>query len=251
MRDSKMTTEKISTRIGSDSPPSVPSGTARPAEPIWVRNGGTSSVKHTHHFCGLRSNLIHGKHIEKMGAAIWLFAWLVSRETSEASGIGVVWFGKPMSYKWIAEEMETNERLIRRWMDRLREQGYIHTIRTSLGLCVKILNAKRYRYERYTEKVINKISTEQVTKNGQSECPNMVNQCDQKRSITLLQVPENNDDAVSLSNRTILSVISKELKKTAKIPFSAREKSNLSIEQERQRQLAAFDEYVKEKRLAH
>jgi len=41
-----------------------------------------------HYWVGLKGGLIDAKHYRKMGDAIWLFAWIVWRQTAVKDGEG-------------------------------------------------------------------------------------------------------------------------------------------------------------------
>jgi hypothetical protein len=53
---------------------------------------------------GLRGVLFEATHYERMGAAIWLYGWLVLRQTHEYGGAGYVLGGAPVSYRESEEE---------------------------------------------------------------------------------------------------------------------------------------------------
>ena len=91
---------------------------------------------------GLRGQICERKHREKMGVAIWLFAWLCSLQTK---GNGLVHGGKGFTYKAIAEDMKETPRQIERWMWRLRREGYISVKYTAYKkLVIYVLNQKKF-----------------------------------------------------------------------------------------------------------
>jgi len=55
-----------------------------------------------------------------MGASIWLYGWLVLRQTSQHDGVGWVLGGSPITYREIEEETGFNPRTLERWMRDLR-----------------------------------------------------------------------------------------------------------------------------------
>ena len=53
---------------------------------------------------GVRGVLLDVKHYERMGSALWLYSWLVLRQTHQSGAIGWVLGGAPVSYREIEEE---------------------------------------------------------------------------------------------------------------------------------------------------
>ena len=51
---------------------------------------------------GLVDGLFAPEHRERMGEAIWLFGWLVARQTAQKDAVGFVLSGKVMDYGAIA-----------------------------------------------------------------------------------------------------------------------------------------------------
>lgn len=93
---------------------------------------------------GLRGVLFEAKHYERMGAAIWLYGWLVLRQTHQSGSVGWVLGGAPIHYCEIQEETGFAPKTLERWMRTLRERGYIETQTTQRGLVVRILKAKKF-----------------------------------------------------------------------------------------------------------
>lgn len=93
---------------------------------------------------GLRGVLFEARHYERMGAAIWLYGWLVLRQTHQSGTVGWVLGGAPIHYREIEEETGFSPKTLERWMRILREQGYIETQATTRGLIVRILKAKKF-----------------------------------------------------------------------------------------------------------
>jgi hypothetical protein len=93
---------------------------------------------------GLRGVLFEAGHYERMGAAIWLYGWLVLRQTHQSGTVGWVLGGAPIHYREIEEETGFAPKTLERWMRTLREQGYIETQPTTRGLIVRILKAKKF-----------------------------------------------------------------------------------------------------------
>ncbi len=93
---------------------------------------------------GLRGVLFEARHYERMGAAIWLYGWLVLRQTHQQGDIGWVLGGAPISYREIEVETGFNVRTLERWMHSLRRHGYIQTQPAPAGIIVRITKAKKY-----------------------------------------------------------------------------------------------------------
>jgi hypothetical protein len=93
---------------------------------------------------GLRGVLFEARHYERMGAAIWLYGWLVLRQTHQQGEVGWVLGGSPISYREIGEETGFNLRTLERWMQGLRKHGYIETESVPAGVIVRITKAKKF-----------------------------------------------------------------------------------------------------------
>ncbi len=97
------------------------------------------------HLLGLRDGVLEEKHQRQMGQARWLFDWLISKETSEKDGIGIVNYGKPLTTNEISLALGRPQKTIKRWISRLRTWAYIRTTKTlSQGLIFTIHKAKRF-----------------------------------------------------------------------------------------------------------
>jgi hypothetical protein len=93
---------------------------------------------------GLRGVLFEARHYERMGAALWLFGWLVLRQTHQSGSDGWVLGGAPVSYREIEEETGFQRKTIERWMRTLRNHGYIETDATQRGVVIRIKKAKKF-----------------------------------------------------------------------------------------------------------
>jgi len=96
---------------------------------------------------GLRGVLFESCHYERMGAAIWLYGWLVLRQTRQQDSLGWVLGGSPVSYREIEEETGFNCRTLERWMQILRRERYIETETAPGGLIIRITKAKKFPQE--------------------------------------------------------------------------------------------------------
>jgi len=94
---------------------------------------------------GLRGVLFEARHYERMGAAIWLYGWLVLRQTRQEGSVGWVLGGARISYREIEEETGFNRRTLERWMQTLRRRGYIETESSGEGVSVRITKAKKFQ----------------------------------------------------------------------------------------------------------
>lgn len=93
---------------------------------------------------GLRGVLFEAQHYERMGAAIWLYGWLVLRQTHQHGSVGWVLGGAPISYREIEGETGFNSRTLERWMQTLRRHGYVETEAAPSGVIVRITKAKKF-----------------------------------------------------------------------------------------------------------
>lgn len=93
---------------------------------------------------GLRGVLFEARHYARMGQAVWLYGWLVLRETRERNGIGLVLGGRPVTYCEIEEETGFARKTLQRWMQVLRQRGYIETTTAPGGIIVRIQKAKKF-----------------------------------------------------------------------------------------------------------
>ena len=93
---------------------------------------------------GLRGVLFEARHYARMGSAIWLYGWLVLRQTHQTGTTGWVLGGAPVSYREIEGETGFNRRTLERWMSLLRQNAYIETESAPGGVIVRILKAKKH-----------------------------------------------------------------------------------------------------------
>jgi hypothetical protein len=107
---------------------------------------------------GLRGVLFEAKHYARMGSAVWLYGWLVLRQTHQTGTVGWVLGGAPIHYREIEEETGFNRRTLERWMKDLRRQKYIETAVMDSGITVKILKAKKHFHRAAENKVVRGIA---------------------------------------------------------------------------------------------
>jgi DNA-binding Lrp family transcriptional regulator len=125
----------------------------------------------------VKNNLLEPKHIENMDAAVWLYLWLLDKMTSvNENGVGKVLGGQPITYSLINAELGLSERTYQRWVSKLRETGYIKTIRTPYGLVITVNKAEKIFSSKRTAKsgVSKKLSvTPKVAEHSKRDTPNM------------------------------------------------------------------------------
>ena len=93
---------------------------------------------------GLKGGLFDAQHYERMGPALWLYGWLVLRQTRQEGTFGYVLGGKPITYSEIEDETGFVRKTLERWMRVLRIAGYIETKTASTGIIVTITKAKKF-----------------------------------------------------------------------------------------------------------
>jgi len=93
---------------------------------------------------GLRGVFFEARHHRRMGSAVWLYGWLVLRQTHQQGSVGWVLGGAPISYREIEEETGFNCRTLERWMHTLRRHGYVQTEAAPAGVIVRITKAKKF-----------------------------------------------------------------------------------------------------------
>jgi hypothetical protein len=89
------------------------------------------------YWIGARGGLLAEKHYQAMGESIWLFLYMLLRQTSvNDQGEGVVLYGNPLTREQIADDTGWNENNIRNWTRRLVRTGYIRAQRSGNDGCV-------------------------------------------------------------------------------------------------------------------
>lgn len=95
-------------------------------------------------YISIKNDLIEPKHVKSMGEAVWLYMWLIDKMTSiSENGIGKVLNNSPITYEMVRDDLGISLRTYRRWIERLRQFGYINTTRSKLGLMIVVLKAKK------------------------------------------------------------------------------------------------------------
>jgi hypothetical protein len=95
---------------------------------------------------GLSNALLEPKHYRAMGDALWLYTYLLDRQTRrlDKNGSGQVAGGVPIRDPDIAGTIGSSGRTISRWRTRLKLHGYITTRRTPYGYCYAITKPKKW-----------------------------------------------------------------------------------------------------------
>ena len=82
------------------------------------------------------------KHVSTIGAAVWVFLWLIDRTTSEevrdGERWGVVLYGRPVTARHIAADLGLTERTSSEHLKRLEAAGYITLQRKSAGQSIRL-----------------------------------------------------------------------------------------------------------------
>lgn len=92
----------------------------------------------------VKNDLLEPKHYEAMGSAIWLYLWCLDKMTSiNEDGIGVILGGKPIKLEDIQKDLSLTDRTYTRYINKLKEFGYISAVRTPYGYVIKVTKAKK------------------------------------------------------------------------------------------------------------
>lgn len=94
---------------------------------------------------GIRGGLWEEQHFQCMGSAVWLFGWLIHRQTRKRDGVGLVLAGSPLTYQIIGQDTGISERTLKRWMARLARAGYVQVTHTAhKRMIIRITKAKKF-----------------------------------------------------------------------------------------------------------
>lgn len=119
-------------------------------------------------FIEVSNDLLDPKHCQQMGDAVWLFMWFLDKMTviDHDIGEGKVLGGKPIKYEDVKDDLGISRSTYIRWMEALRKEPYIKTLRTPYGQCITVLKAKK----RFGRSVKNDTSVEnRSSKNATSD----------------------------------------------------------------------------------
>lgn len=158
----------------------------------------------------VKNNLLEPKHIENMDAAVWLYLWLLDKMTSvNENGIGKVLGGAPITYSQIHEELGLTERTYQRWISKLRDTGYIRTLRTPYGLVITVNKAEKIFTSKRTAKsggTKELKDTPKVAELVKRDTPNMAERT-AKSGAAPAKYGRSNKDNTKTIQKTITNVI--------------------------------------------
>lgn len=101
---------------------------------------------------GVKGGLVAEKHYYAMKDAVWLFLWLVLRQTGlNESGEGIVNYGHPITRQEITENTGFADWRIERWTDRLRRTDYIRTEKSGNSGLIFFVLAGKHKTKRARE----------------------------------------------------------------------------------------------------
>ena len=106
------------------------------------------------------------EHCERIGPALWEFVWIIDKITAESDGIGLVLGGAPVKIRQIAGDLNRGEHSVRRNLDRLEAERYIHRTRTPYGFTITVRNSYKFR-------VWSRKETVNIGHSGERERPKM------------------------------------------------------------------------------
>jgi hypothetical protein len=85
------------------------------------------------------------EHYDRIGDALWEFAWCIDRITKERDGIGIVLGGSPVKLRAIVDALKGSAKeTVRRHMDSLEKENYIRRRRTPYGHVIEVLNSRKF-----------------------------------------------------------------------------------------------------------
>lgn len=113
----------------------------------WSRRGARATIIRLRERRGkayFSSGLWTAEHEERMGNAIWLFGWLVDRQTKRS---GLVLGGKELNIETIAHYSRYPARSVRRWLAALKAEGYVNVKYTNYKrMKIWIVNPKKFAW---------------------------------------------------------------------------------------------------------
>lgn len=123
-------------------------------------------------YVGIKMGMISEEHRKRMGDAVWLFMWIVGRQTAQTkAGIGVVCYGKPITFSQIEHETGFPIWTLRRWMKALEDEGYIRRkFEPDSSFVVQIMRAKKYPKSREVSTDIPQRGSPDVARGGRQVC---------------------------------------------------------------------------------
>jgi Mn-dependent DtxR family transcriptional regulator len=153
--------------------------------------------------------LLSPQHKENIGNALWEFLWMIAKTTKEVKSDdgetwGIVLGGKPIKLSEIAEDLGSSERTIQRNIGRLKDYGYIHSVKAPYGDIFKVKNSKKFYKKRHDKSVVS--DQERDDKSGMS--------LKERRDKSGMSEPRDTTDLVERDDK---SVVSNKIKKDIKV----------------------------------
>lgn len=123
------------------------------------------------YYITIKNDLLEPKHVERMGAAVWLYMWLIDKVMAiDENGIGKVLNGKPVNFEeHIVPDLGVPERTYQRWIYDLRTAGYIKTVRAPYGLVIVVTKAEKMWGKRAPSRNAKLFTDDSPAKNGVSK----------------------------------------------------------------------------------
>ena len=85
------------------------------------------------------------EHYDRIGDALWEFAWRIDRITKEHDGVGIVLGGAPVRLRDVVAALHGSKKeTVRRHMQGLDEAGYIRRRRTPYGYVIEVPNSLKF-----------------------------------------------------------------------------------------------------------
>jgi len=85
------------------------------------------------------------EHYDRIGDALWEFAWCIDRITAESDNVGIVLGGSPVKLRAIVDALNgSRKETVRRHMDSLERKKYIRRRRTPYGHVIEVLNSRKF-----------------------------------------------------------------------------------------------------------
>ena len=116
------------------------------------------------------------EHYDRIGDALWEFAWCIDRITEERDGVGIVLGGSPVKVSAIVDTMKgSNRESVRRHLDSLEKENYIRRRRTPYGHVIEVLNSRKFGiWKHCKEKPQNDVSPPREKHEFEQEKPKSV-----------------------------------------------------------------------------
>lgn len=153
-------------------------------------------------YISIKNDLLEPKHITNMGESVWLYMWLLDKMTSvNENGVGKVNAGRPVTHAIVAVDLGIDERRYQRWIKKLRDSGYIKTLRTPYGLVITVCKAQKIYGKSSDKNVVSKeLSESDTTKTSEQ-----IRQ--KRRPVTTKTSPRPDKNVVANNNKSNTSQI--------------------------------------------